>query len=81
LHKLVGAADIYSFDWRNIGVGSTGYGYQAYKPPSFAAPELNRSHLIPSLAQSEVCLLPIVSVILELRNGLQLDLEVVANKQ
>lgn len=59
LHQLVGAADIYSFGWRNIEIGSTGYEYQVYKPPSFAAPELNRSHLIPSLAQSEVCYLPI----------------------
>lgn len=55
LHKVVGAFDILSLDWRNILPESTGLA--AYKPPSFAAPELNRSHLIPSLTQSEVCLL------------------------
>ena len=58
LHRLVGA-DIYSFDWRNIEVGSAGCEYQTYQPPSFVVPELHRSHLIPSLAQSEVCILTI----------------------
>ncbi|KAG0591511.1 hypothetical protein M758_1G177100 [Ceratodon purpureus] len=53
LQKIIGAADSYSFDWRNIEVGNIGYEYQSYQPPSFTAPELNRSHLIPSLAQSE----------------------------
>lgn len=58
LHKLVGAFDISSFGWRNILTESAGHA-AAYNPPSLVAPELNRSHLIPSSAQSEVCLLSI----------------------
>lgn len=54
LHKLVGAFDISSLDWRNILTESNGHP-ASYTLPSLASPELNRSHLIPSLAQSEVC--------------------------
>lgn len=78
LHKLVGAFDIPSLDWRNILTESTGHA--AFKPPSFAAPELNRSHLIPSLAQSEVCLLSICSRFCSGVQGLGLILKCFKNK-
>lgn len=52
LHKLVGAFDVLSLDWRNVLSKNAGTA-PVYKPSPLAAPELNRSHLIPSLAQSE----------------------------
>jgi len=67
LHKLVGAFDISSLDWRNILTESVGHA-AAFKPPSLAAPELNMSHLIPSLARSEVSLLSTLFII---RSGVQ----------